>query len=182
MFVPKLRSKIAAMHAEGSLGSVPMFMSEALMGHNWPPNDSETSRFVEQAVQWEWECVSQSVLLRPGQSPLGMMGVLLTEIEKALAAGRVSSAHCRLDGCDIGARAANERRAGVDRRERSVARRNGHRAAVHRDACQRKRSQLVSTACPAVNLAPVKLLRLTGHGQQPESGRGPGHVQELDGA
>ena len=68
MFVPKSRSKIAAMHAEGSLGSVPMFMSEVLIGHSWPPNDSETSRFVEQAVhverEWEWECVSQSVLLR----------------------------------------------------------------------------------------------------------------------
>ena len=68
MFVPKSRSKIAAMHADGSFGSVPMFMSEVLIGHSWPPNDSETSRFGEQAVhverEWEWECVSQSVLLR----------------------------------------------------------------------------------------------------------------------
>lgn len=58
MLVPRSRSKIAAMHAVGSLGSVPMFMSKALMGHSWPPNDSEISRFVEQAVEWEWECVS----------------------------------------------------------------------------------------------------------------------------
>ena len=69
MFVPKSRSKIAAMHADGSFGSVPIFMSEVLIGHSWPPNDSETSRFVEQAVhvQREWECVSQSVLLRLGR-------------------------------------------------------------------------------------------------------------------
>jgi len=47
MLVPILRSKIAPRHIELPRDSWPMFMSCELIGHDFPPNESDTSTVVE---------------------------------------------------------------------------------------------------------------------------------------